>query len=165
MVFFIKIASFNATLEDASLADLIIHVRDVSNADHLAQNDHVLKTLENLQVPEKLISSMITVGNKIDLLSSKEDLELVRQDGMIPISTKNGDNMEELFHLIDETIVKCTGRTIQNFRVPTGGELFNRLLKETSVAKIDTCPEDANYSTVESVLFCYQVKDFKVDNK
>ena len=31
------IASFNATLEDAALADLIIHVRDVSNPDHEAQ--------------------------------------------------------------------------------------------------------------------------------
>ena len=31
------IASFNATLEDAALADLIVHVRDVSNPDHEAQ--------------------------------------------------------------------------------------------------------------------------------
>ena len=159
------IASFNATLEDASRADLIIHVRDVSNADHLAQNDHVLKTLENLQVPKKLITNMVTVGNKIDLLSSKEDWELVRQDGMIPISTKNGDNMEELFNLIDDTIIKTTGRTIETFRVPTGGDLFNRLLQETSVAAVDTCPKDPNYSLVESVLFCYQVKDFQTSTE
>jgi len=65
------IASFNATLEDAALADLLIHVRDVSNPDHLSQNKHVLQTLHNLEIPEKSIQSMITIGNKSDLV--KED--------------------------------------------------------------------------------------------
>ena len=36
------IASFNATLEDAAQADLLIHVRDVSNPDHPAQNQQVI---------------------------------------------------------------------------------------------------------------------------
>jgi len=45
------IASFNATLEDAALADLLIHVRDVSNPDHLSQNKHVLQTLHDLEIP------------------------------------------------------------------------------------------------------------------
>ena len=44
------IASFNATLEDASLADLLIHVRDISNPDHFAQNENVIDTLDNLDL-------------------------------------------------------------------------------------------------------------------
>ena len=55
--------------EDAALADLLIHVRDVSNPDHFSQNQHVLQTLRNLDVPENLIQSMITIGNKSDLVS------------------------------------------------------------------------------------------------
>ena len=55
--------------EDAALADLLIHVRDVSNPDHFSQNQHVLQTLRNLDVPENLIRSMITIGNKSDLVS------------------------------------------------------------------------------------------------
>ena len=51
------------------MADLLIHVRDVSNPDHFSQNQHVLQTLRNLDVPENLIRSMITIGNKSDLVS------------------------------------------------------------------------------------------------
>ena len=39
--------------------------------DHLSQNKHVLQTLHNLEIPEKSIQSMITIGNKSDLV--KED--------------------------------------------------------------------------------------------
>ena len=71
------IASFNATLEDAALADLLIHVRDVSNPDHFSQNEHVLQTLQNLEIPKNLIRSMITIGNKSDLVN-ENDLEFIR---------------------------------------------------------------------------------------
>ena len=42
------IASFNATLEDASLADILLHVRDVANPDHSAQDVEVRKTLKQI---------------------------------------------------------------------------------------------------------------------
>ena len=71
------IASFNATLKDAALADLLIHVRDVSNPDHLSQNKHVLQTLHNLEIPEKSIQSMITIGNKSDLVK-EDDWKFIR---------------------------------------------------------------------------------------
>ena len=84
------IASFNATLEDALLADLLIHVRNVSHPDHVAQNANVQRILQTLQMPSKLMNSIITVGNKVDLLPLPEDRNIVRQDGMIPISTRTG---------------------------------------------------------------------------
>ena len=56
------IASFNATLEDATFSDLLIHVRDISHPDHFAQNAHVQKTLQNLQISPKLRKSILTIG-------------------------------------------------------------------------------------------------------
>ena len=153
------IASFNATLEDAASADLLIHVRDVSNPNHPAQSAQVLRTLRSLNVPEKLLEGMITVANKIDLLHP-EDWELIRQDGMSPISTKSGANMEELFKDIDQKLIQSTGRTLHTFRVPTGGDTFNDLMKETFVARVEACQLDPNFSNVECVLFHYQLKRF-----
>ena len=46
------IASFNATLEDAIGADLLIHVRDVSNQDHFAQAQNVMETLVRINTPQ-----------------------------------------------------------------------------------------------------------------
>ena len=88
--YFSFLASFNATLEDALLADLLIHVRNVSHPDHVAQNANVQRILQTLQMPSKLMNSIITVGNKVDLLPLPEDRNIVRQDGMIPISTRTG---------------------------------------------------------------------------
>ena len=153
------IASFNATLEDAASADLLIHVRDVSNPNHPAQSRQVLQTLRSLNVPNKLLEEMITVGNKIDLLHP-EDWQLIRLDGMSPVSTKGGTNMEELFNTIDHKLIQSTGRTRQTFRVPTGGDTFNELMRETFVARVEACQLDRNFSNVDCVLFHYQLKRF-----
>lgn len=40
-----------------------------SHPDHVSQNETVLETLEQLNMPENLLESMIVVGNKIDLVS------------------------------------------------------------------------------------------------
>ena len=102
---------------------------------------------------------MITVGNKIDLLHP-EDWELIRLDGMSPVSTKSGTNMEELFNTIDQKLIQSTGRTRQTFRVPTGGDTFNELMRETFVARVEACQLDRNFSNVDCVLFHYQLKRF-----
>ena len=45
--------------------------------DHLSQNKHVLQTLQNLEIPEKSIQSMITIGNKSDLVK-EDDWKFIR---------------------------------------------------------------------------------------
>ena len=66
------ISSFNSTLEDALLADVLVHVRDMSNPDHVAQNENVLETLERINTPQHLIENMIVLGNKIDLIDPED---------------------------------------------------------------------------------------------
>lgn len=50
--------------------DLLLHVRDVSHPETLNQKANVLNVLKNLQIPDRLIGSMIEVHNKIDLVDS-----------------------------------------------------------------------------------------------
>jgi len=60
------VAAFRATLEEVVGADLILHVRDISNPDHAAQAHDVIGVLTELGVPAD--KPIIEVWNKIDLL-------------------------------------------------------------------------------------------------
>lgn len=48
--------------------DVLIHVRDASHPENVNQKANVLNVLRNLRVPDALLSSMIEVHNKIDLI-------------------------------------------------------------------------------------------------
>ena len=61
------VAAFRATLEEVVEADVILHVRDVSNPDHPAQAQDVLKVLGDLGVAADKVP-LIEVWNKVDLL-------------------------------------------------------------------------------------------------
>lgn len=51
------------------LQDLLVHVRDISHPETVNQKVNVLNVLKNLQIPDRLMSSMIEVHNKIDLIN------------------------------------------------------------------------------------------------
>ncbi len=78
------VAAFRATLEEVLDADIILHVRDVANADHLAQALDVLKVLGDLGVSTET-TPIIEVWNKIDLLPATDD-----PDGLLNTATPTG---------------------------------------------------------------------------
>ena len=45
-----------------------MHVRDISHPETVNQKVNVLNVLKSLQIPERLMSSMIEVHNKMDLV-------------------------------------------------------------------------------------------------
>lgn len=51
------------------LKDLLVHVRDISHPETENQKANVLNVLKNLQVPDRLVGSMVEVHNKIDLIA------------------------------------------------------------------------------------------------
>ncbi len=67
------VAAFRATLEEVEQADLILHVRDVSNPETEAQKQDVEQVMQQI-LPDLDRRRMFEVWNKIDLLSpeSKE---------------------------------------------------------------------------------------------
>ncbi|KAF2351117.1 GTP binding domain, partial [Trinorchestia longiramus] len=60
------VSSFNATLQDACHADVIIHIRDISHPDRILHHTTVMAALYSIGVPST--TPIITVDNKADLL-------------------------------------------------------------------------------------------------
>ncbi|MDR0731702.1 MAG: GTPase HflX [Treponema sp.] len=104
------IKAFRSTLEEAALADLLIHVVDASDPDMERYNETTLKVLEELGAAE---IPMITVLNKIDRLDSPAGSPcpadsaapvpaaftapaLAALPGAIPVSARQGLGLEEL---------------------------------------------------------------------
>ena len=102
--------AFEATLQEAAQADLLLHVVDASHPqylDQIAEVQKVLKEIHASQVPQVL------VFNKIDALS-EEQKPLLRQDlydfegkpvPRIFLSAQTGDGLSELRGLLAESIV------------------------------------------------------------
>ena len=173
------IASFNATLEDATLADVLIHVRDVSNPDHSAQNNEVRRTLRQLNLPSRLLPvsddqtdvdleatnlgrDVITVGNKIDLLEPL-DWPHIKADGMIPVSCLKGYGLDYLSRRIEDAVMKATGRRKMMFRISIkdGSELYSWLRKNTQVCDVTVDPENDNYWLVHAILKHFDLVRFE----
>ena len=103
---------------------------------------------------------MIVVGNKSDLMPN-QDLDLIRKDGMIPISTKTGLNMEELVELMDDKLFARSGCVKRNFKVLTGSNKFAEIRQNLTVTNVELFPQDTNYSIVEAILFEYELDRYK----
>ena len=98
------VAAFRATLEEVTAADIILHVRDMSNQANLAQKKQVLGVLSDLGVvdPETGESEIpiLEVWNKLDLVvdEDREDLISAAQsrEDVVLVSALSGHGVEEL---------------------------------------------------------------------
>ncbi|MEE2954965.1 MAG: GTPase HflX [Pseudomonadota bacterium] len=108
------IAAFQATLEEVLEADLIIHVRDITHSDTEVQKDVVEGVLKKIGVKNKLLSSLIEVRNKIDLLD-EEDLKVWNnksgRDESVLVSSISSAGIDSLLRIIEEKI-SATHKTI-----------------------------------------------------
>lgn len=97
---------FRSTLKEICTADLLIHVVDISNPENRFQIDTVHQTLKEIQVPEKLLNTMIEVSNKVDKIS-EEDLDKCTG---IPISATKRIGLDQLIPTMEKRIIKNTDR-------------------------------------------------------
>ena len=102
------VAAFRATLEEVTGADVILHVRDVSNPDSAAQAADVLKVLGELGVSAEK-TPIIEVWNKIDRLEEGRDLLQTLQPAghvaaTVPVSAQTGEGIEGLLEAIETTL-------------------------------------------------------------
>lgn len=141
------VASFASTLEDALLADVIVHVRDLSHPDAEAQRQNVMETLARIDVPKSLLESIVEVGNKIDLLPSLPEGKVENL-----VSCADGTGLLQLQHAIERQLIENTGRTVVRLRVPTGGSEYQWLFREGAFQTCSVDDRDINYSLVDAVL-------------
>ncbi|MFZ4124588.1 MAG: GTPase HflX [Rickettsiales bacterium] len=94
------VAAFRATLEEVLEADVLIHVRDISCEDTLAQKHDVEKVMKNLFGNESFFEHLIEAHNKVDKL----DPLAVAEDTALPIvrvSALSGEGCAELLERIE----------------------------------------------------------------
>ncbi|ESX95895.1 GTPase HflX [Mesorhizobium sp. LNJC405B00] len=101
------VAAFRATLEEVVEADLVIHLRDISDPDTAAQAEDVERILADLGVDAGDAKRVVEVWNKVDLLDDG-NRERLLADGTdankappIAISAVTGEGIDALKALIE----------------------------------------------------------------
>jgi len=108
------VEAFKATLEEASAADLLVHVVDASDPEaelHMKTTDKVLAEIGAGEVPR------ILAVNKVDLLDpAMRDALSARFPGARIVSVKTGEGIPELLSAIEEGLTANAG--ILRVRIP-----------------------------------------------
>ena len=141
------VAAFRATLEEVIEADIIVHVRDMSDPDVAQQGSDVLAVLDELGIgAERQHEHLIEALNKIDRLEPEERERIVsgaqRREDAVAISAVTGEGVDTLLALLDTRL--RTARRILEIDVPvtdgrtlsylySHGEVLERTDSETMV--------------------------------
>lgn len=101
------VMAFRSTLEEVLEADIVVHVRDISNADTDLQRADVLEVLHNLGLKQiENADNYIEVLNKIDLLTTDEKAILTHKlsnqsKTLLAVSATTGQGCDTLLKTID----------------------------------------------------------------
>ena len=104
------VAAFRATLEEVVEADLVIHLRDISDPDTAAQAADVERILNDLGVETSDPQHIIEVWNKIDLLDDTNRERLLNEASShqeappVAISASTGEGIATLMALIEHRV-------------------------------------------------------------
>jgi GTPase len=103
------VAAFRATLEEVLEADLVLHVRDMSDVDNQAQSADVLRILNDLGIDEaEGERRILEVWNKIDRLEPEaHDAMVQKSSGMknvIAVSAISGEGVDRLMDEISRRL-------------------------------------------------------------
>ena len=106
------VAAFRATLEEVTAADVICHVRDMSNPSADAQKTQVLRVLADLEVIEGEGGTssipVLEVWNKWDLLDEERAEELgdvaATNEDIVAVSAMTGEGVDDLLDKLGEML-------------------------------------------------------------
>lgn len=106
------VAAFRATLEEVTAADVICHVRDMSNPSADAQKTQVLRVLTDLGVIEGEGGTssipILEIWNKWDLLDEERAEELgdvaATNEDIVAVSAMTGEGVDDLLHKLGEML-------------------------------------------------------------
>ena len=146
------IAAFRATLEEVLEADLILHVRDISSPDHLAQKQDVEDVLSDLGLTDKVNRGLFEVLNKIDLLDKQSQNALKKasayKENTLCVSALNGDGIDELLQKIDDSL----GKNLKSYALKLPFEDGKTLAWLYSKGAVKKCQEGKKYLNLELAL-------------
>ena len=143
------VESFHATLEEVLEANIIIHVRDISHPDNVAQKADVIGVLHELGLDDEFLeTSMIEVLNKTDMVE-KEDLEIIAKQAerspmpVVLVSAVTGHGVKGFLEQIDNHLSQ-TMDVIEVDLSPADGKTLSWLYSHGEV--IDRHESDENIS-------------------
>lgn len=145
------VMAFRATLEEVLTADIILHIRDVSNPDSQAQCADVLDVLSHLGLKEiKNANNYIEVFNKADLLPpedlSRWQAKTQNSSNMVLTSAISGEGCDRLLELIRQKLT--LGQKKCRITLPAAdGQLQAWLHQNSDVQKLENS-EQSNIYTV-----------------
>lgn len=145
------VMAFRATLEEVLTADIILHIRDVSNPDSQAQCADVLDVLSHLGLKEiKNADNYIEVFNKADLLPpedlSRWQAKTQNSSNMVLTSAISGEGCDRLLELIRQKL--ALGQKKCRITLPAAdGQLQAWLHQNSDVQKLENS-EQSNIYTV-----------------
>ncbi len=128
------VESFKATLEEALVADVLIHVIDASQPDIEKRRETTLAVLAELGAADK---PTITLYNKADLVPHSEE---ARPDGGIYASTRTGEGLGRL----RDTLMALTsaGGGVRELLIPHGHhDVVASLYQSACVISREDCDE------------------------
>ena len=132
------VAAFRATLEEVIEADIILHVRDVSHEDSLAQSHDVEKVLGELGIAAT-DPRLIEVWNKIDRLDGEARARLTNlaerqppERRPIPVSALSGEGIDRLVAAIEARLAESR-QTLEIAINPSDGAGLSWLYRHSEV--------------------------------
>ena len=134
------VEAFKATLEEAVLADFLIHVLDATAPEIERFHDTTLEVLKELGAEDKEI---ITILNKIDLVTDPEELAVLDRKfpGALHVSSITGLGLEQLLKGCSEILadrVRCN-----DYRIPQQrADLVGLLHREAKVISTEYDGDD-----------------------
>ena len=95
------IDAFHSTLEEAALADILIHVVDASSPYAEQQMEIVYQTLRELGAEGKPV---ITLFNKQDLVTEEKHLHDFQADYAIPVSIRHREGLDRFLERLEQVV-------------------------------------------------------------
>ncbi|BCX47116.1 GTPase HflX [Haloferula helveola] len=129
------VEAFKATLEEAVLADFLIHVLDASSPEIERFHDTTLEVLEELGAGEK---KSLVVLNKIDLVTDPEQLELIQRrfPDALHASALTGLGMERILSECSHLLADRVSRI--RYRIPQSrADLVGLLHRDAKILSTD----------------------------
>ncbi|MFB6215628.1 MAG: GTP-binding protein [Candidatus Aenigmatarchaeota archaeon] len=141
------IEAFKAALEEVYYSDLVLLVIDISESIH--------EILRKLRTSWEILSEdsldILPVLNKVDMVSEselerkKKAMQNINSD-VVPISAKEGDNLDELIHIIRSRLLEKIEAKLTTYRDDGVQKLLHKLYEEAEV-------EDVKYKRPTEVTF------------
>ena len=109
------VEAFRSTLEEASEADLLVHVADAASPEldrHLAEVDRTLRAIGASENP------ILLVLNKVDALDPADWGPLRERTGALLVSATTGEGLDALLHQIERSLFRERARAAAEQATP-----------------------------------------------